>query len=70
MTTQPQPRTQIDDYNRLLAIAFEERVNAQATAAQLEQKNALAGQIIEQLRKENAELAEKLKAPEEAVEPA
>lgn len=56
----PPPRTTQDDYNRLIAVAFEKQVNAEAYAGQLEQKLAMAGQIIEQLRSEVKEKDEKI----------
>jgi hypothetical protein len=53
-------QTQQDQYNRLLAIAFEERVNAQAIAANLQQRLDLAMKVIGELREEAA----KTKAPD------
>lgn len=67
----PQPpaiRTEQDGYNRLLAIAFEERVNAQSYAANLEQRLALAAQMLEAERAKSADLQKKLDALQPAAE--
>lgn len=58
----PAIRTQADDFNRLIAMAFEERVNAQAYAANVEQRLALAAQMLEAERAKVAELQAKLDA--------
>lgn len=66
--TPAQLRTQADDFNRLIAMAFEERVNAQAYAANVEQRLALAAQMLEVERAKVAELQAKLDSLPQADE--
>lgn len=58
--TPAQLRTQADDFNRLIAMAFEERVNAQSYAANLEQRLGLAAQMLEAERAKSAALQKKV----------